>query len=87
MWSKTTGKSIVNCKGVLRLLQFIFCHFLQEEKEKNECYHCLSDFISPYKDDYIGMFALSAGFGVDELCKKYAIPLWYLSLTSLSMLH
>jgi len=34
----------------------------------------LSDFIAPKssgKEDYIGLFACSAGFGQDELCKKY----------------
>lgn len=34
----------------------------------------MSDFIAPKKSgktDYIGFFACSAGFGQDELCKKY----------------
>ena len=35
---------------------------------------CISDFVSP-KDtgitDYVGMFAVSAGFGSAELCKKF----------------
>lgn len=53
----------------------LVCSILQEKKEQDECYHCLSDFISPDKDDYIGMFAVSAGFGVDELCEKYVILL------------
>ena len=43
---------------------------LQGKKETRECYYCLSDFISQTKEDYIGMFAVSAGFGVDALCKK-----------------
>ena len=45
----------------------------QEEKDRGEPYYCLSDFICPKyvkKDDYIGMFAVSAGFGVDSLCAK-----------------
>ena len=45
----------------------------QEEKERGEYYYCLSDFISPKyveKDDYIGAFAVSAGFGVEDLCEK-----------------
>jgi len=37
---------------------------------------CISDFVSP-KDtgiiDYVGMFAVSAGFGSAELCKKFVL--------------
>lgn len=47
----------------------------QAEKEsKSDPYVCLSDFIAPKESgvqDYIGAFAVSAGFGVDDLCKKY----------------
>ncbi len=35
---------------------------------------CLSDFVSPIsygKKDYLGAFAVSAGFGVDEIVKRY----------------
>nr|XP_002733368.2 PREDICTED: methionine synthase-like [Saccoglossus kowalevskii] len=46
----------------------------QAEKESNDPYVCLSDFVAP-KDsnvrDYIGGFAVSAGFGVSELANKY----------------
>ena len=34
---------------------------------------CISDFVAPKEsgvEDYIGMFAVSAGFGVKEMCKK-----------------
>ncbi|CAM1297354.1 MTR (predicted) [Pycnogonum litorale] len=37
------------------------------------CY-CLSDFVAPVESgyrDFIGMFAVSAGFGSDEVCKKF----------------
>ncbi|KAI7903626.1 methionine synthase [Cokeromyces recurvatus] len=46
----------------------------QVEKETEEPYYCLSDFITPKGsniNDYIGMFAVSAGFGCDELVKKF----------------
>jgi 5-methyltetrahydrofolate--homocysteine methyltransferase len=36
--------------------------------------HALADFIAPKSSglaDYLGMFALSAGFGVDELCRRF----------------
>lgn len=48
---------------------FIF----QEEKDRGEQYYCLSDFICPKdteKKDFIGLFAVSAGFGINELCAK-----------------
>ena len=47
----------------------------QEQKETNDAYMCLSDFIAS-KDsgvpDYLGAFACCGGFGVDELCAEYA---------------
>ncbi|CEF69699.1 Methionine synthase [Strongyloides ratti] len=48
----------------------------QCDKEHDQKCYCISDFIRPLTvdgvvDDYIGMFACSVGFGVDELCHKY----------------
>merc|ERR1712088_949772 len=46
----------------------------QAEKELNTCFACISDFIAPEDsgvDDYIGAFAVSAGFGSEELCRAY----------------
>ncbi|XP_057364717.1 methionine synthase-like [Daphnia carinata] len=47
----------------------------QSEKEnREEPYLCISDFVAPLASrvrDYIGMFAVSAGFGCDELCAKF----------------
>jgi len=46
----------------------------QTEKEINDCFACLSDFIAPRESgltDYIGVFAVSAGFGSKELCARY----------------
>jgi 5-methyltetrahydrofolate--homocysteine methyltransferase len=47
----------------------------QAEKEvKGEPHLCLSDFIAPVSSgiaDYIGLFAVSAGFGCKELVEKY----------------
>ena len=53
-----------------------FCGLRQQaEKEtKDEPYLCLSDFVAPLNSgigDYIGMFAVSAGFGVKELVARY----------------
>jgi 5-methyltetrahydrofolate--homocysteine methyltransferase len=40
--------------------------------ETGKAYQCISDFIAPPGvHDYIGMFAVSAGFGVDEVADKF----------------
>jgi 5-methyltetrahydrofolate--homocysteine methyltransferase len=46
----------------------------QMEKQPGEFNHALSDFIAPKASglkDYLGVFAVTAGEGVDELCKKF----------------
>jgi len=46
----------------------------QAEKELNNCFTCVSDFVAPRETgirDYIGAFAVTAGFGCDEVCKQY----------------
>lgn len=56
--------------------QNITLHHLRQQikKAQGQANFCLSDFIAP-KDsgiqDYIGAFAVSAGFGVDELVSRY----------------
>ena len=49
-------------------------HGLRQQAETSqENYLCMSDFVAPVesgKRDYIGMFAVSAGFGCDQLCKR-----------------
>jgi 5-methyltetrahydrofolate--homocysteine methyltransferase len=58
-------------------------HFLRQQMEKPEGQfnHCLADFVAPKESgttssaaglpDYIGAFAVSAGFGTEELCRKF----------------
>jgi len=44
----------------------------QEEKETDDPYQCFSDFVAPAGvDDYVGVFAVSAGFGVDKIAEQY----------------
>jgi len=46
----------------------------QEMKQSEDAYHAIGDFIAPKESgvkDYIGMFAVSAGFGCAELAAKY----------------
>lgn len=51
-------------------------HFLRQQRKKSEGlpYYCLSDFISPTasgKQDYIGMFAVTAGIGIEDHVRQY----------------
>jgi len=46
----------------------------QELKQTEDAYHAMGDFIAPKESgikDYIGMFAVSSGFGCQELCAKF----------------
>ncbi|MGC3982358.1 MAG: methionine synthase [Steroidobacteraceae bacterium] len=51
-------------------------HFLRQQRNKPEgqAHSCLADFVAP-KDsgvpDYVGAFAVSAGFGIDEHVKRF----------------
>jgi 5-methyltetrahydrofolate--homocysteine methyltransferase len=58
-------------------------HFLRQQMEKPEGQfnHCLADFVAPKRSqrsagdaplaDYLGAFAVTTGFGVEELCRKF----------------
>jgi 5-methyltetrahydrofolate--homocysteine methyltransferase len=48
-------------------------HFLRQQMEKGpgDPNWCLADFIAPKGADYLGAFAVTAGFGVEELCKEF----------------
>jgi 5-methyltetrahydrofolate--homocysteine methyltransferase len=54
-------------------------HFLRQQMDKppDQRNHCLADFIAPKLrsgnslPDHIGAFAVSAGFGVEELCNRF----------------
>lgn len=46
----------------------------QAEKDSGEPYFCLSDFVAPKGSgvsDYVGMFACSAGHGLEEVIHRY----------------
>jgi 5-methyltetrahydrofolate--homocysteine methyltransferase len=52
-------------------------HFLRQQMDKpsDQFNHCLADYIAP-KDhsdrrDYLGAFAVSAGFGTEQVCKRF----------------
>lgn len=47
---------------------------LQAEKDNDEPYSCLSDFVAPKGsgvDDYVGMFACTAGLGLEDIIHKF----------------
>lgn len=56
-----------------RFLNLFFVEFQAEKEAMDKSpYLCLSDFVAPKssgKKDYIGMFAVTAGHGVDKMCK------------------
>jgi len=43
----------------------------QAEKREDQSSWALADFISPGSEDFVGMFAVNAGDGVDELANEY----------------
>jgi len=50
----------------------------QLQKSKNQPNICLADFIAPKDsgiEDYIGLFCVTTGFGVDEIAKEYEAQL------------
>jgi len=49
-------------------------HRPDAQQQEDTRFACLSDFIAPKESgikDYVGMFAVSAGFGVEELAKQF----------------
>jgi len=53
-------------KGVIHCLR----QQVHMDQDSNEPYYCLSDFISPSGQDFIGQFVVSV-FGVEKICKKF----------------
>lgn len=50
-----------------------FSSIIQAEKEVDDAFMCLSDFVAPKNNgvlDYVGMFAVTCGLGSKELCSK-----------------
>ncbi|VDO96350.1 unnamed protein product [Soboliphyme baturini] len=50
------------------------CCLRQQMVEGNDHYLCLSDFVLPYNAeiiDYVGMFAVTTGINLDQLCREY----------------
>lgn len=57
---------------LLKFTSIKLCIQAEKEALDKSPYLCLSDFVAPKssgKKDYIGMFAVTAGHGVDKMCK------------------
>jgi 5-methyltetrahydrofolate--homocysteine methyltransferase len=57
-----------------RAQRLVTFHFLrqQAEKQPGEPNFCLADFVAPGDwKDYLGAFAVTTGFGVEQLCKEF----------------
>jgi cobalamin-dependent methionine synthase I len=65
---------IGDLRDVVTFKLIVFTSFEQAEKDfAGDPYMCLADFIAPENsgvDDYVGMFAVSAGFGAEEMCRR-----------------
>lgn len=51
----------------------IVLHHLRQQNEKapGQPNYCLSDFVAPSGEDYIGAFAVSAGFGIEPYVQRF----------------
>ena len=71
--ANSTGDDIVVKDESGKILETFFGLRQQAEKESKD-FTCISDFLAPETSgvqDYIGAFAVSTGFGCDEVCKKF----------------
>lgn len=71
-----SGDDVIVWTDETRTTEKMRLHFLRQQvtKEGNDSanpYRCLADFIAPTGADYIGGFAVSTGFGLDELVVGY----------------
>lgn len=61
--------------GDMETMKAKFCTIRQQIDKDQDAFVAMSDFIAPKnsgKKDYIGFFAVSAGFNQDKVCKPYA---------------
>ena len=74
--ANSVGDDIEVYKDESRRHQQIVVHTLRQQTEKTggQPQRALADFVAPRdsgRADYLGFFALSAGFGVDALCQRF----------------
>ena len=52
-----------------KIIDFEFLR--NQEKKENDSNNCLSDFISPKGNDYLGVFAVTAGIGIEKYVQRF----------------
>lgn len=74
--ASSEGDDVILYSDEARSEELTRLHFLRQQKEKagGGEYHCLSDFIAPSESglkDYVGGFAVTAGFEVEEFARTF----------------
>jgi 5-methyltetrahydrofolate--homocysteine methyltransferase len=75
--ANSTGDDVELYADVSRGQVLTTFHFLRQQQEKpaDQFNHCLADYIAPKGPgalpDHLGVFAVSAGFGTEELCREF----------------
>ena len=74
--ANSSGDDVIVWTDDTRTTEQTRLHFLRQQvaKEGNDTanpHRCLADFVAPTGADYIGGFAVSTGFGLDELVAAY----------------
>ena len=72
-----TAKAVIGIHPAYAKNEFVFTddikfHFPRQtvDKGSEQTNYCLADFVAP-KNDFLGMFAVSAGHGLEKIVKKY----------------
>lgn len=70
------GEDVSIFEDELKKKKIATFHFLRQQVQKrsNQPNACLSDFIAPKdsgKDDYLGLFAVTAGLGIESMLKEF----------------
>jgi 5-methyltetrahydrofolate--homocysteine methyltransferase len=73
--ANATGDDVVLYTDETRARVLTTFHFLRQQMDKpaEQFNHCLADYLAPATSlpDYIGAFAVSAGFGTEDLCRRF----------------
>lgn len=74
--ANSIGEDVIVFEDETRSTQKAKFHFLRQQAEKRsgQPNSSLVDYVAPFdsaKDDYIGMFAVTSGLGIEKLIKKY----------------
>ena len=70
--AESRGDDVIVYKDETRSETLQTFHFLRQQRQMGQGIPniCLADFVAQ-KNDYMGLFAVTAGLGIDELAKEY----------------